>query len=89
MQVTNTGTREGQEAVQLFSSDLIATQVSPDVRRLRRFDKIALRPSKTKIVTFVLPLRELAYAGPTGTPVLEPGDFDLRIADLVQRITLR
>ncbi len=89
VQVTNTGTREGQEAVQLFSSDLIATQVSPDVRRLRRFDKIALRPGETKTVTFVLPLRELAYAGPTGTPVLEPGDFDLRIADLVQRITLK
>lgn len=89
VQVTNTGSREGMEAVHLFSSDLIATQIAPDVRRLRRFDKISLKPGETKTVTFSLPVRELAYAGHNGEPVLEAGDFDLRIGDQVQRIKLQ
>ena len=89
VQVTNTGAREGMEAVHLYSSDLVAAQVAPDVRRLRRFDKISLQPGETKTVTFRLPLPELAYAGPTGEPVLEAGNFDLRVGDQVQRIVLQ
>ena len=89
VQVTNTGAREGKEAVHLYSSDLAASQIAPDVRRLRRFDKVSLQPAETKTVTFTLPMSELAYAGRTGEPVLEAGDFDLRIGDQVKRITLR
>lgn len=89
VQVTNTGARAGKEAVELYSSDLVASQVAPDVRRLRRFDKISLRPGETKTVTFTLPVAELAYSGPTGEPVLEAGDFDLKIGDQKQRITVQ
>ena len=89
VQVTNTGAREGKEAVELYSSDLVATQIAPDVRRLRRFDKISLKPGETKTVTFTLPVSELAYSGPAGEKVLEAGDFDLKIADLKQRITVQ
>jgi len=89
VQVTNTGAREGKEAVELYSSDLVATQIAPDVRRLRRFDKISLKPGETKTVTFTLPVSELAYSGPTGEKVMEAGDFDLKIADLKQRITVQ
>ncbi|WP_236943316.1 fibronectin type III-like domain-contianing protein [Hymenobacter sp. PAMC 26628] len=59
------------------------------MRRLRRFDKVSLRPGETKTVTFTLPVSELAYAGPTGEPVLETGDFDLKIGDQKQRITVQ
>ena len=86
VQLTNTGLREGKEAVHLYSSDLAASQIAPDVRRLRRFEKVSLKPGETTTVTFTLPLRELAYANAKGEPVLEPGDFDLRVADLVQRV---
>ncbi|TDN36019.1 beta-glucosidase [Hymenobacter sp. UV11] len=89
VQVTNTGAREGKEAVELYSSDLVASQIAPDVRRLRRFDKISLKPGETKTVTFTLPIAELAYAGPTGEKVLEAGDFELRVAELTKRITLQ
>ena len=88
VQVTNTGPRDGQETVHLFSSDLVASQIAPDMRRLRRFDKLGLKAGETKTVTFTLPLRELAYAGPTGEPVLEAGEFELHIGELTQRITL-
>jgi beta-glucosidase len=89
VQVTNTGPRAGQEAVHLYSSDLAASRIAPDVRRLRRFDKVLLQPGETKTVTFTLPMRELAYAGPNGELVLEAGAFDLRVGDQVQRITLQ
>ena len=59
--VTNTGNRAGKEAVLLYSSDLIASQV-PDNRRLRAFDKIELAPGETKTVTFTLPASDLAFA---------------------------
>jgi len=89
VQVTNTGPREGKEAVHLYTSDLIASQIAPDVRRLRRFDKVSLQPGETKTVAFTLPITELAYSGRNGEPVLEAGDFDIRIGDQVKRITLR
>lgn len=61
--VTNTGDRAGLETVQLYSSQLLAP-ITPDVRRLRRFEKIALEPGQTKTVTFTLKLDDLAYYNP-------------------------
>ncbi|MCC3158549.1 glycoside hydrolase family 3 C-terminal domain-containing protein [Hymenobacter sp. 15J16-1T3B] len=88
VQVTNTGPREGKEAVQLYSSDLVAAQIAPDVRRLRRFDKITLKPGETKTVTFTLPAQELSYTGRDGEKVLEAGEFEIRIGDQVKKVTL-
>ena len=45
--VTNSGTIAGKESVLLFSSDRVAS-LSPDVRRLRAFEKIMLEPGVTK-----------------------------------------
>ncbi|KUG09199.1 beta-glucosidase [Solirubrum puertoriconensis] len=88
VQVTNTGRREGKEAVHLYTSDLVAAQVAPDVRRLRRFDKVSLQPGETKTLRFTLPVAELAYAGPKGEKILEAGDFEVRVGDQVKRFTL-
>jgi beta-glucosidase len=79
--VANTGKRAGKVAVELYSSDLIASQIAPDVRRLRRFEKIALAVGEHKTVTFTLPVAELAYAGPDGKPVLEDGEIVLKVGD--------
>ena len=43
--VKNTGSRVGKEAVLLYSSDLVASIV-PDVRRLRAFTKVELQPEE-------------------------------------------
>ena len=58
--VKNTGNREGKEVVQLFVSDLIAS-LTPDVKRLRGFEKIDLKAGESKTVTFKLPLNNLAF----------------------------
>lgn len=80
--VTNTGKRAGKEAVLLFSSDLVASQV-PDGRRLRAFEKISLKPGETKAVTLKVPASELAFVGYDGHWILEEGDFRIQVGDKV------
>lgn len=79
--VTNSGMRQGKEVVMLFSSDLYAS-VTPDVKRLRRFQKIALEPGETKTVKFEITVEDLAFVSPEGKWVTEPGDFELRTGTL-------
>ena len=78
--VKNTGSCAGKEAVLLYSSDLIASIV-PDNKRLRDFTKIALEPGETKTVTFQLPAKSLAFVGADGRWTLEEGDFILKIGN--------
>ena len=79
--VKNTGSRAGKEAVLLYSSDLVASVV-PDNKRLRDFTKIALEPGETKTVTFLLPAKNLAFVGADGRWTLEEGDFLLKVGRL-------
>ena len=78
--VKNTGSKAGKEAVLLYSSDLIASIV-PDNKRLRDFTKIELQPGETKTVTFSLPAKNLAFVGADGRWTLEEGDFVLKIGN--------
>lgn len=83
--VTNSGTMAGKEAVLLFSSDLVAS-LSPDVRRLRAFEKIALEPGETKTVTMQLPANDLAFVNAEGKWTLEAGEFMLQAGDKIEMI---
>lgn len=74
--VTNTGSVEGKESVLLYSSDLVASS-TPDIKRLRGFDKISLKPGETKTVTLKLAADDLAFVGYNGLWRLEKGDFVL------------
>ena len=78
--VKNTGSRAGKEAVLLYSSDLIASIV-PDNKRLRDFTKIALQPGEMKTVTFRLPAKSLAFVGADGRWILEEGDYILKVGN--------
>jgi beta-glucosidase len=78
--VTNTGNRQGKEVVQLFISDLIAS-LTPDVKRLRGFEKIQLNPGESKTVNFKIPMEQLAFVGTDNQKHLEEGDFKIQIAD--------
>ena len=83
--VKNTGSRAGKEAVLLYSSDLVASIV-PDNKRLRDFTKIELLPGETKTVTFKLPAKDLAFVNADGNWTLEEGEFVLKIGKLTQSI---
>ena len=84
--VTNTGEVAGKESVLLFSSDLYASS-TPDVRRLRAFDKVFLQPGETKTVTFQLPATDLAFVNYYGQWTLEKGDFILSCGSESVKVT--
>jgi len=85
--VENTGDRPGKEVVMLFTSDLYAS-ISPDNKRLRRFQKIELNPAESKTVEFELSARDLAFYNYQNQLVAEDGEFILRIEDFTEIITL-
>lgn len=84
--VTNTGSRAGKESVLLFASDEVAT-VSPDVRRLRQFDKVELAPGETRTVTLRVAADELAFVDYDGRWTLEEGDFRIAVGSLSMTVT--
>jgi beta-glucosidase len=86
--VKNTGNRAGKEAVLLYVSDLVAT-LSPPGKRLRRFAKISLEPGQSKPLMFKLRREDLSFIGTDNKPVLEPGEFEVRIGTLVQKFTVK
>ena len=86
--VKNTGKRAGKETVELFTSDLYASGITPDVRRLRRFEKISLNPGESKTVAFTLATDDLAYINRNGEKTVEAGEFEVRIGDQVQKFSL-
>ena len=60
LSVTNTGSREGKEVVQLYIGDDKASVVRP-VKELKEFQKIALAPGETRQVTFTITTDDLKY----------------------------
>ena len=86
--VTNAGKVTGKEVVHLFTSDLYASSVTPDVKRLRRFEKLELKPGESKTVSFELNPKDLSYAGRDGKTILEAGDFEVAIDKLKAQFTL-
>ena len=86
--VKNSGKIDGSETVQLYSSDLYAS-LTPDVKRLRDFDKIELKAGEMKTITFELPVSELAFANSDNQFVVESGKFKLSIDNLSKEITVR
>ena len=83
--VKNTGTRAGKEAVLLYTSDVVAS-LTPDNRRLRDFTKVELQPGEVKTVTFRLPAKSMAFVGADCRWTLEEGDFVLRVGRLEQKV---
>jgi beta-glucosidase len=74
--VTNTGKLAGQEVVQLYVRDVVASRSRP-VRELKAFEKVALAPGESRVVRLQVPARELGFHLEDGTYVVEPGRFDL------------
>jgi len=86
--VKNTGKREGKEVVELYTSDLYASSVTPDVKRLRRFQKITLKRGESKTVKFTLNPKDMSYFGREGNEILEAGEFEVMIDNLTSKFKL-
>lgn len=74
VRVKNIGDRAGMEPVIFYSSDLVAS-ITPDVLRVRGFDKVSLQPGESKVVKFTVPASDLAFVNYDGKWTIEKGDF--------------
>lgn len=72
--VTNTGTRAGEEIVQLYIRDEYSSVTRP-VKELKDFARVALEPGQTRTVTFVITPDKLTFLDRKLHPVVEPGRF--------------
>ena len=79
--VTNSGDRDGDSVVQLYLRDAVGT-VAPFEKILRGFERVAIKAGKTETVTFTLdPQRDLKTMGPDHKWIVEPGVFEVMIAE--------
>lgn len=72
----NTGRYDGVEVVQLYIQDKIGSVTRP-VKELKAFRRVALKAGESMVVSFSLPVSELAFWGYDMTYGVEPGDFRL------------
>ncbi|GLB54156.1 glycosyl hydrolase [Neptunitalea chrysea] len=77
--ITNTGSRDGAEVVQLYVQDVKSTLVRP-MKELKGFEKVFLKAGKTKVVSFTLTKEALSYFDDVKHEwIAESGKFTLYI----------
>jgi beta-glucosidase len=76
--IKNTGKVKGEEVVQLYIHDKVASIVRP-VKELKGFQKITLQPNQSKIVEFILTEKELGFYNDKGIFIMESGEFDIMV----------
>jgi beta-glucosidase len=72
--VTNKGSREGKEVVQLYVRDLVGSVTRP-VKELKGFEKVLLEAGETKTVTFTIKVNDLSFYKYDLSYGAEPGKF--------------
>src|SRR3954465_6400404 len=72
--VTNTGRVRGDEVVQLYLHDPVAS-ISQPVRRLRGFERVTLAPGAHRTITFTLDRSDFGFYDNQGKFVVEPGEI--------------
>lgn len=78
--VTNTGTRAGDEVVQLYVHDVIASVTRP-VKQLRGFQRVTLKPGESKVVTLPIGPESLWLIDQNMQRRVEPGDFEILVGN--------
>lgn len=76
--VTNTGKYEGEEVVQLYVRDEVASITRP-IKELKGFEKIKLNPGESKTVTFDVKDEQLGFYNNQMKFIVEKGDFTLMV----------
>jgi beta-glucosidase len=78
VEVENTGRRAGDEVVQLYIRDLVATMTRP-VKELKGFQRISLQSGEKRRVEFVLGPEHLGFWNREMRYVVEPGEFRVMV----------
>ena len=86
--VKNTGKVSGKVSVLLYLSDKVAS-ITPEVKALKRFEKINLAPNESKTVSFVLNQKDLQFVNNDLKWISEKGSFKIQIDTLTQEFLLK
>lgn len=86
--LTNTGARAGDEVVQLYINDPVASVTQP-VKMLRGFKRVSLAPKQSARVTFTVAANQFAFYDRNMNYVLEPGKINLLIGSSSADIHLK
>ncbi len=76
VRVTNTGQRSGEEVVQLYIHDKVASVTRP-VKELRGFQKVFLKPGESRELLFELSEKDFAFLDQNFKLTVEPGAFEI------------
>ena len=83
--VENAGSRAGDEVVQLYLRDLVATMTRP-VKELKGFQRVTLQPGEKRRVEFTLTRDQLAFWNREMRFVVEPGEFRVMVGSNSQDV---
>ena len=86
--IKNTGEIEGKEVIQVYSKDHYAS-LTPDIKRLRAFKKIELKPGEIKNVKFEIKVQDLGFINYQNKHVVETGTFDLMVGSLNSELKIQ
>ncbi len=84
VRVTNTGERAGDDVVQLYAHDTVATVTRP-VAQLVGFRRVSLAAGESVVVHFDVPTTRVAFSGRDLTRVVEPGELELWVGTCADR----
>ena len=85
--IENTGNRSGEEIVQLYVNDMVASITRP-VKELKGFKRMALKPAESRTIEFELPVETLGFYGKDMKFIVEPGMFKIMIGRSCKDIVL-
>ncbi|MCX7103279.1 MAG: glycoside hydrolase family 3 C-terminal domain-containing protein [Methylobacter sp.] len=85
--VKNTGTLTGKEAVLVYINDVAASVTRPN-KQLKAFKKIELNPGQTQALSFTLTPQDLSFIGIDMKRVVEPGDFKVLVGNEIVSFTV-
>ena len=88
VEITNTGSRKGEEVVQLYLHDEVSS-VTQYESLLRGFERVSLEPGEKKTLQFTLQPDDLALLDKNMNWTVEPGKFEVRIGSSSTDIRLR
>jgi beta-glucosidase len=88
VEVTNTGSRKGDEVVQLYLSDKVSS-VTTYTSQLRGFERISLEAGETKMVSFTLHADDLMLLDKNMNWTVEPGEFEIMIGSSSEDIRVK
>jgi beta-glucosidase len=76
--IANTGDFPGEEVVQLYIYDPVASIAQP-VKKLKDFQKVFLKTSESRVVSFTIDINDLKFYNKDLKYVAEPGEFKVYI----------